>query len=272
MVNWQEGDVLTNGIRLHYYRSGGDKPPLVLAHGITDSGMCWPLLSEELAPDYDLIAIDARGHGKSEKPEEGYGRETHAADLAGLIEALGLAKPAVLGHSMGAGSATVLAARYPQAVGCLLLEDPPIRDLGKSVADPTAAAEWSERIQQRREKSVDELIAEGRAENPKWPVAVFAPWAAAKRQVSPNVVKYITAEDATWTEYVQSVQCPVLMITGDPELGGIVTAEMAAAIVELNPRFKPAHIAGAGHNIRRERFAAYVEAVREFLAGVYPEA
>ncbi len=169
----------------------------------------------------------------------------------------------------GGWFATVLAARYPQ-VGCLLLEDPPIRDLGKSVADPTAAAEWSERIQQRREKSVDELIAEGRAENPKWPVVVFAPWAAAKRQVSPNVVKYITAEDATWTEYVQSVQCPVLLITGEPELGGIVTAEMADRRTES--ALLPAHIAGAGHNIRRERFAAYVHAVRGFLADVYPEA
>ncbi len=271
-MNWQEGDVLTNGIRLHYYRSGGDKPPLVLAHGITDSGMCWPLLSAELAPDYDLIAVDARGHGKSEKPDEGYGREEHAADLAGLIAALGLERPAVLGHSMGAGSSIVLAARYPHAVGCILLEDPPIRDLGKSVADPAAAAEWSERIRQRHAKSIEELVAEGRAENPQWPAAVFAPWADAKRQVSPNVVRYITAEDATWTDYLQSVQCPALVITGEPALGGIVTAEMAARIVDMNPRFRLAHIAGAGHNIRRDRFAAYVEAVREFLGDVYPEA
>ena len=112
MVSWQADDVLANGIRLHYHRSGGDKPPLVLAHGITDSGQCWPLVSEALTPRYDVIAVDARGHGKSEKPDTGYSREEHAADVAGLIETLGLVRPAVMGHSMGAGTASVLASGF----------------------------------------------------------------------------------------------------------------------------------------------------------------
>ncbi len=272
MINWQEGDVLTNDIRLHYYRSGGDKPPLVLAHGITDSGRCWPLVSAELAPDYDIVAVDARGHGKSEKPADGYEREAHAADLAGLIETLGLHKPAVLGHSMGGGASTALGALYPQAVGCLLLEDPPWRGLGNMVSDPAAAAQWAERIRSRYELSIDELIAEGHKDNPTWPEEVFAPWSAAKHLVSPNVVKYITVSDYSWADYIKKIVCPVLLITGEPELGSIVTAETAAEAQQLNPRIQVAHIAGAGHNIRREQFEAYIKAVKAFLAEAYPEA
>jgi N-formylmaleamate deformylase len=65
MAHWQSGDVTANGIRLHYTRTGGDKPPLVLAHGVTDDGLCWTPVAAALAPDYDVIMVDARGHGRS---------------------------------------------------------------------------------------------------------------------------------------------------------------------------------------------------------------
>jgi hypothetical protein len=60
MASWQSGDVETNGIRLHYTRTGGLAPPLVLAHGVTDSGLCWTPIAEALAADYDVIMVDAR--------------------------------------------------------------------------------------------------------------------------------------------------------------------------------------------------------------------
>src|SRR5438034_938510 len=63
MANWQSGDVEANGIRLHYTRTGGSKPPLVLAHGVTDDGLCWTPVAEALAPDYDVIMVDERVTG-----------------------------------------------------------------------------------------------------------------------------------------------------------------------------------------------------------------
>jgi pimeloyl-ACP methyl ester carboxylesterase len=64
---WFSGDVVANGIRTHYSRTGGQtgggKPPLVLAHGATDSGLCWSRLARALEADYDVIMPDARGHG-----------------------------------------------------------------------------------------------------------------------------------------------------------------------------------------------------------------
>ena len=65
---WQAGDIVANGIRLHYTRTGGAKPPLVLAHGVTDDGLCWSRLAEALAPSFDVVMVDARGHGRSQAP------------------------------------------------------------------------------------------------------------------------------------------------------------------------------------------------------------
>ena len=96
MSDWSSGDVVANGIKIHYYRTGGNKPPLVLAHGFSDNELCWTRVTRALEQDYDVIMPDARGHGYSEAPEKGYSSEDHASDLAGLIEALGLGKPALM--------------------------------------------------------------------------------------------------------------------------------------------------------------------------------
>src|SRR4051794_8028698 len=108
MPLWSTGDVTANGIRLHYTRTGAGtapgKPAVVLTHGFSDNGLCWTPVAEVLADDYDVIMIDARGHGQSDAPAEGYGSAEHAADVAGVIAALGLRRPALLGHSMGAAT------------------------------------------------------------------------------------------------------------------------------------------------------------------------
>jgi predicted alpha/beta-fold hydrolase len=73
MAVWQSGDIEVNGLSLHYTRTGGDKPQVVLAHGFSDDGLCWTPVAELLEADYDVIMVDARGHGRSEGPEAGYG-------------------------------------------------------------------------------------------------------------------------------------------------------------------------------------------------------
>ena len=82
MGDWSAGYVEANEIRLHYTRTGGFVPSVVLAHGVTDDGLCWAPLAQALAPEYDLVTVDARGHGRSDAPEGGYGPAEQAADLA----------------------------------------------------------------------------------------------------------------------------------------------------------------------------------------------
>jgi N-formylmaleamate deformylase len=268
MTNWQSTFVTANGVRLHYHRTGGSKPAVVLAHGITDSGLCWRRVALALAERYDVIMVDARGHGHSEAPSQGYAPEDHAADLVGLIQALDLEKPALVGHSMGAFTAATLAAHYPGAVRCLVLEDPPWRAAGSSSPEARASrrTEWREAIMDRKSQSLREVIASGRVRSPEWAEAEFEPWAEAKHQVSPQVVDFIGDSFDSWIELIPRIDCPTLLITGDPDRGAIVTPPVAEQIAALNDKIAVTRIPGAGHNIRRQRYDRYVEVVSRFLA------
>lgn len=266
-------DILTNDITLHYYRTERTPqtrpwPSLVLLHGITDSGLCWPRVVNALADEYDMILPDARGHGLSDKPATGYAPQDHAADVAGLIRGLGVERPVLIGHSMGAGVAATVAARYPDLVGGVILEDPPWRadaDEGTSQEQAARAAEWRKEILDRQAMPSEELIAQRKREQPKWAAEEFDGWIIAKQQVSPEVTQYITAPRIPWREIAPAIACPALLITADVAEGAIVTPAVAAEAARLMPRVRTMYIAGAGHNIRREQFAAYMAAVREFL-------
>lgn len=269
MAHWQSGDVVANGLRLHYTRTGGAKPPLVLAHGFSDDGLCWTPVAEALAPDYDVIMVDARGHGRSDAPEQGYGPAEHAADLAGAIDALGLRRPALLGHSMGAATSLALASTYPDAVGAILLEDPPAWWV---VAPEDAAppedrrAHMRERIVRLKGQTREEMIAAQHAETPHWSDAELGPWADAKLRFNPNALNFGSGAPVDWPAILPRIACPALLITADPARGAIVTAEGAAALQALVPQLRVANIADAGHSIRRDQFERYMEVVRAFLS------
>ena len=270
-MEWSTGFVEANGIRLHYTRTGGDKPPLVLAHGVTDDGLCWAATAAALAPEYDAVMVDARGHGTSDAPERGYGPLEQAADLAGVIAALGLERPAVLGHSMGAATALVFAGNYPDIPGAILLEDPPA--WWTSWTSTPAARErhvaMRERALNLKRKTREELIAGQRVEQPGWSDAELQPWGDAKQRFSPNVLSVFAEDNAAsvdWPAVLGRITCPALLITGEPERGAIVTDQSAAALQAHLPQLEVAHIPEAGHNIRRDQLTRYMGVVQDFLA------
>lgn len=272
MPTWTEGDVSANGIRLHYYRTGGDKPPVVLVHGITDNGLCWTRLARALEQDYDLIMVDARGHGRSSAPAAGYDNADHAADVAGLIQTLRLHQPVLIGHSMGAIISATLAANHPELVRAVGLEDPPWR-LDPEV-QPTAerlafAEQWRADVVARQQLTLAQIIARGREQSPTWADEEFEPWAQAKLQVSPQAIDFVRGENLRWSDYIARLKAPTLLVTGDIERGAIVSPQTAKAVAEMNPNIRVVLIADAGHSIRREQFAPYLEAVRHFLHEVY---
>jgi pimeloyl-ACP methyl ester carboxylesterase len=269
--DWVSGFVETNGIRLHYTRTGGAKPPLVLAHGVTHDGMCWSRVAAVLAPDFDVVMVDARGHGRSDAPERGYDPGQQAGDLAGVIAALDLEKPTILGHSMGAATALVLAGTYPDVPGAILLEDPPAwwTDWYDSPDGETRRSDMRTRFLGLKEKTAGALLADQRAEQPGWDEAELQPWVEAKQRFSPNVLEVLGQENprrVDWASILPRVTCPAMLITADPDLGGIVTAESAAALKSLVPQLEIVHVAGAGHNVRRDQFARYLDIVQGFLA------
>ena len=175
-MEWFESYVFVNGIQLHYYRTGGDKPAVVLAHGVTDNGLCWTRLAKALEPDYDLIMVDARGHGLSDKPDHRYGASNQANDLAQLIQALKLNQPAIIGHSMGGVVAAVLADLYPDQVGRLILEDPAWYPRDEDITEEEIqqhATEWAEAIVRRKSQSIDEILSQAKQDHPAWDEVEF---------------------------------------------------------------------------------------------------
>lgn len=265
MPNWSSDFVTTNEIRIHYHRTGGNKPPLVLAHGLTDTGLCWIRVAQVLEQDYDVIMVDARGHGYSDAPQTGYSPLDHAADLAGLVGALGLEKPALMGHSMGADNVAALTANYPDLAGYIILEDPPWEVDSDSIPPAEIRKEWWQQLADYKSMTREELSARRKLESPTWNDVEFDPWSEAKMLVNPNVLQFI-GSPRNWRDTVPQITCPALLVTADPEAEAIVTPEIARSVAETNPNIQIIRLNGAGHNIRREQFQPFVDAVKTFLA------
>jgi pimeloyl-ACP methyl ester carboxylesterase len=267
MPEWFSGDVVVNGVKIHYHRTGGDKPPVVLVHGITDSGLCWTRLAQALEDEYDLVMYDARGHGLSGVPETGYAPEEHVADMAELIAALGLERPALIGHSMGASNVTLAIATHPDLARCAILEDPVWRTTYDLEAQQARVKEWRADLVARKSRTREQLMAGEREQNPTWAEIEFGVRADAKLRVDPDVLTWISPQNPPipWRDVVRKFACPVLVVTADPELGAIVSPEVAREAAGLCDSLEVVHIPGVGHHIRYGQFEMYMEVVRAFL-------
>src|SRR6476661_9951993 len=100
-------------VRLHAV-IGGEGPTLLLVHGWPETWYAWRLLMPALARDFEVIAVDQRGIGLSDKPENGYDTATLASDLVGLMDALGHERFAMVGFDTGMPIAYALAADHPE--------------------------------------------------------------------------------------------------------------------------------------------------------------
>ena len=95
-----------------------------------------------------------------------------------------------------------------------------------------------------------------------WSMAELEPWADSKLLFRPSYFDYVGAPVLDWPAVLPRITCPVLLITADPERGSIVTSQQAAALQALVPQVRVAHIAGAGHSIRRDQFEGYMATIR----------
>jgi pimeloyl-ACP methyl ester carboxylesterase len=112
----------TGELRLHAV-IGGEGPPLLLVHGWPENWYAWRMLMPALARDFEVIAVDQRGMGLSDKPEGGYDTGTQAGDLVALMDALGHQRFAVVGHDTGFAISYALAADHPDRVDRLALAE-----------------------------------------------------------------------------------------------------------------------------------------------------
>ena len=264
-AGWTDGYVLANGIRIHYWRTGGNKPVLVLAHGSSDDGLCWTNLAKEFQNDYDIIMFDARGHGLSDPPTPSDAPDVQVEDLAGLIKELKLNKPILMGHSMGSASVANFAAKYPDVPRAVILEDPAL----VRPATPPAASQSTPESRRAsviaRNNTSEEALVEGCMKNsPKWGRSECEFWAPSKRRHHPHTALISTAGRPPMSDLFPKITAPTLILKADADDALKKQNEQVAGLLKSG---KIVHIKGAGHNVRREGKEETIQVLRAFLSG-----
>jgi 3-oxoadipate enol-lactonase len=225
----QEARVRAGGVELAYRSWGSaEAPPVVLLHALGEQSADWAPVATALAPWWRVYAPDLRGHGASDWPG-GYTIEQLVTDLDEFLDALGLDRVTLAGHSIGAPPAYLYAARHPDRVARLVLEDP--------------APPWP-RARRVVERPGGQLPFD-------WDATALSN-------------EFTVPQVSSWHDSLRQIQAPTLLVAGGPashvDQGQL--AEMAALIPDCQLITIP-----AGHLVHAARPAEFTAAVTAFLRG-----
>lgn len=250
---------------VHY---GGDPAStLVLLHGGGGNAHWWDHLAPQLAEQRRVVALDFRGHGDSDYPDD-LERGAFDRDLEGLLEHLGVSDPALFGHSMGAHVAVRFAAAHPSTRALIALE------ISRGATRRDRRFARLALAARRTYRSRDEALRRYR----------FLPDApGASEGLRLHIAKHSVRQeadgrfgfkfDARWFGLPASppvdlatVACPTLIVRGSRST--LLPAEGAASLAEKIPDTRVIEIEGGGHNVHLERPAEVLQAVEGFLSGL----
>ncbi|WP_055599988.1 alpha/beta fold hydrolase [Streptomyces aureus] len=220
--------VTVDGVRLaHRVRGSEDAPPLVLVHGRGENSTTWTRIAAELAADHRVYAVDLRGHGLSDRPGS-YGFDVFRDELGGFLKALGLTGATVVAHSMGGGAAYLLAAREPDLIGRLVLEDVPVFF---PLDPPRPPAERPEGV-------------------------LGFDW-----EIVPATNAQLNDPDPAWREELPAITAPTLVVAGGPT--SHLRQDQLSWLADRIPGARFVTI-GAGHLVHTDAPDEFLDALREF--------
>lgn len=270
-------DIATNGTTLHV-RIGGSGPAVVLLHGYGETGDMWAPLAKELMRDYTVVAPDLRGMGLSARAETGFNKKNQAADIAGVMDALGIAGASVVAHDIGNMVAFALAAWHGRRVSRLVLMDAPIPGVGPWEEILKNPLLWHfrfggpdmERLVEGRERIyLDRFWNEFSADPKRFEEASRQHYA--KLYARPGAMRAGFAQFAAFDQDAIDnraflagggrLTMPVLAVGGARSFGPAMAQVMRPAANDV----QEAVIADAGHWLMEEQPQATIAAIRAFL-------
>lgn len=140
-----------DGLSLHLVDYGGEGPPLLLVHGTGLVAQVWGVMVPYLTSRFHVYALDRKGHGDSDKPEQGYRLEESAAEYSTVVEQIGGDGWSAIGHSSGGTSLGLTAVRRPELFRRVAMVDPIIFPSRRQAPAALAGAQsMAERTRQRR--------------------------------------------------------------------------------------------------------------------------
>ncbi|QVQ54509.1 alpha/beta hydrolase [Spiractinospora alimapuensis] len=250
-------------LRLHVLDYGGDGVPVVVLPGITSPAISMDFVARELTDLVRPIVMDLRGRGFSDGGDT-YGLEAYADDTQAVIDGLGLERPILLGHSLGARIAAVTAARPGVRTRGTILVDPPMSGPGRGTYPTTLDMFRSQLQQAQRGTDADEVALSW----PRWPHRereLRARWLASCDAESIDAThRGFETEDffATWPE----VPAPTTLVYGGDS--PVVTADGAAEAATANPAAELVRVPDAGHMVFWDTPKEALTVVRERMGAL----
>ena len=241
---------------------------MVLLHGLQDCARSWDVFASAMCHDYNVVALDHRGHGDSERAApDRYRLDDYIEDVKALVEALSLRDIVLVGHSAGGRNAFLYTVRHPETVRALV-----IVDIDPDAANPESASmfrrykaesdEWGsldaviERLRSRQPSSTDEMLAHQARHMTRPAPSGKRVWKRDRR-----LVEAYERPDL-WAEWSR-IECPTLIARG--RQSNLLTHEVAVRMREAIPRARLAELEGGGHWFYQELPGPFEATVRWFL-------
>lgn len=276
----------THGRLLHFREQRAAGPTIVLLHGVLRNGITFHPLTAALDGRFPLVALDFRGHGKSDWTPHAYRVIDYVEDAVAILRELAGEPMVLYGHSLGAMVALAAAAREPERVQRVILEDPPFStmgprlpesDLGRYFAGVRDCVEQAHTVADIYERFSDIVVGTKPDGSPlrvreqrDEPARRFMSecLAAIDHAVLDPIVagEWINGYDLA--DIASQISCPVLILQGDPACGGMLREEDLAVLTgELGPLAQVRRFPGVGHQVHATRTAVVAALVRSWLSG-----
>ncbi|MCX5065345.1 alpha/beta hydrolase [Micromonospora lupini] len=274
--------VEVNELRLHAV-TGGDGPPLLLINGWPQTWYAWRDVMPALAREHTVVAVDPRGAGLSDKPDDGYDAGALAADLVALMAALGHERFDVVGHDIGMWTGYALAADHPERVGRLAVVDAIIPGVTPTPPffSPAAVSQRFWHFGFNQLTDLNEELVRGRERLffgyqfakkaatpdaiPEYAVDAYVDAIVADPRGLPASFAYYRALDETSAQNEQRkktrLTLPVLAVGGARYTGAAAAATMRLVADDVTEVI----IDDCGHYVAEERPAQFAEILEDFL-------